>query len=303
MLLSIGYGVVTTFQIRAGAGARLTGSPSPEFIKDTYISEIFYVVSLYFAKMIILQILLLLSRNSARRIAVYTTMAFTAIWAVAMTFAVAFQCTVPRSWNSTSADCFNQSSFWAAFAAFDALVDMTTGALSVLLFYDMNMSPRIKIPVIVAFASRIFLVPIIVLRLIYQRMALRSHDRPYDDFAVVLLTSAHVNIGIVLTCLPFLKPVISGAQSGILAGDIRSLGTLDADYLFTRSKRSKLKSERRELDTVRRRPVVTRQEEQRRGESQEQMVIRQTTEVDVSSSSIGGSLGEIESARTIPRLG
>lgn len=49
----------------------------------------------------------------------------------------------------------NQEPFWQAFGTLDALVDVSTGILSVLLFWDLNMDWKVKIAVTIAFSSRL----------------------------------------------------------------------------------------------------------------------------------------------------
>ena len=124
----------------------------------------------------------------------------------------------------------------------------------------------------------------IVIRLVYLRQAFQSHDRPFADFYLVLLTSLHVNMSVLVTCIPFLKPIINGIQSGILAGDIRSLATIDSNYLFTSSRRMKAKWGESEGSTAMKKlkSINTKESTQRlRSESEEKMVIQETREVDI----------------------
>ena len=51
-----------------------------------------------------------------------------------------------------------------------------------------------------------------------------SHDHSHDDFYTVLVTSVLVNVSIVITTIPFIKPIMDGLQTGILASDLRSMG-------------------------------------------------------------------------------
>lgn len=128
------------------------------------------------------------------------------------------------------------------------------------------------------------LVPVIAGRLVYLRREIQSHDYPFTSFYFILFTSLHVNMSVVVTCIPFLKPIISGIQSGILAGDIRSLATIDSHHLFTRSRTTmgnKVESEgsialkkMKSLNTKRSAMGL-------KSESEERMVIRETREVDV----------------------
>jgi len=63
-----------------------------------------------------------------------------------------------------------------------------------------------------------------MIRIIYLNSSAKSSDHPYDDFAGVMITSVLVNFSIIITAIPFLKPIMDGLQTGILTSDLRSLG-------------------------------------------------------------------------------
>jgi hypothetical protein len=52
-----------------------------------------------------------------------------------------------------------QRAFWKAFAGIDVAMDVAIASLAVLLFYDLNMPTKVKVPVILAFSARILQVP------------------------------------------------------------------------------------------------------------------------------------------------
>ena len=66
------------------------------------------------------------------------------------------------------------------------------------------------------------LLPVIITRLVYVIPAYRTHDRPFDDYHLAIATSVHINFSVLASCTPFLKPIMSNLQSGILAIDMRS---------------------------------------------------------------------------------
>lgn len=43
-----------------------------------------------------------------------------------------------------------------------------------------------------------------------------------DDFPVAMATTIHVNLSIIVTCIPFIKPVMDSLQTGILASSIHA---------------------------------------------------------------------------------
>lgn len=82
------------------------------------------------------------------------------------------------------------------------------------------------------------IIPIIIIRLVFLNDASFSSDRAFDDFNTVLLTSIHTNLSIVVTCIPFVKPIMDGIQSGILASDVRSQApTSSSGYLLSTARK------------------------------------------------------------------
>lgn len=98
---------------------------------------------------------------------------------------------------------------------------------------------------------------------------------------VVSLTSVHVNIGVAVTCIPFLKPIITGVQSGILASDVRSMASspFSSGYLFSASRKRRTKQDTLELTGPGSRSHIRRG--QQRGDSEESMVIKQTRDFTI----------------------
>ena len=66
------------------------------------------------------------------------------------------------------------------------------------------------------------LIPIIVVRLVYLNSASRSADHPFDDFTAVLASSIQANLSVIVTCIPFIKPVMDSLQTGILVSDVHT---------------------------------------------------------------------------------
>jgi hypothetical protein len=104
---------------------------------------------------------------------------------------------------------------------------------------------------------------------------LGSSDRSYADITPMIFTTTHINSSVIITCIPFLKPILNGLQSGILAGDIRSLAPLGSSaYLFSSAHR---RASELELKSSKSKPDIKHEGE---GESRENMN-EQTREVDI----------------------
>ena len=66
------------------------------------------------------------------------------------------------------------------------------------------------------------MIPIIIVRLVFLSAFSNSIDHPFDDFSTVLTTIIHINFSIMVSCVPFLKPVMDSLQTGVLASDLRT---------------------------------------------------------------------------------
>jgi hypothetical protein len=91
----------------------------------------------------------------------------------------------------------------------------------------------------------------------------------------MIFTTAHIHSSVIITCVPFLKPVLNGLQSGILAGDVRSLAPIGGSaYLFSSARR---KPSGFELKSAKSKSKIKYDEE---SESREN-IIHEIREVDV----------------------
>ena len=61
--------------------------------------------------------------------------------------------------------------------------------------------------------------------MVFLSLTASSPDHPYADFSTTIITAIHINLSVIVTCLPFLKSVIDSLQTGHLASDLRVLGT------------------------------------------------------------------------------
>lgn len=74
-----------------------------------YITQIFYLVTVYVAKLVGLYFFISLTGENIKRKIVRYFMAFIGAWTTAAILVVAFQCELPRPWeNRSSQKCVNK---------------------------------------------------------------------------------------------------------------------------------------------------------------------------------------------------
>lgn len=66
------------------------------------------------------------------------------------------------------------------------------------------------------------MIPIIVVRLVYLNSASKSVNHPLDDFSTVMSSSVQANLSVIVSCMPFIKPVMDSLETGILACDVHT---------------------------------------------------------------------------------
>ncbi|MCJ1355582.1 MAG: hypothetical protein MMC33_005574 [Icmadophila ericetorum] len=224
MVLAIGQNVAVTEQVTAGLGQHmdsLTESQVEAFQGTGYASQLLYILSLCITKLAVLEFLGTLAQSPVRRTATRSIMAVNGVWAIIATFCVAFQCGIPRPWAIISGHCFNQVAFWNALGAFDIMIDFAIVILPVYLLHDLKLVWKKKASVMAAFAGRLLIVPLTILRLIYITSTSKSADHTWDEFDAVATTQIIVNLSVVVACIPFLKPFLDSLQTGAISGNIR----------------------------------------------------------------------------------
>ncbi|KAI4221145.1 MAG: hypothetical protein LQ349_007916 [Xanthoria aureola] len=224
-LVAVGYGVAVSLQVKAGLGKSISAlslQDTSHYQQAAYASEILYAITLCLAKLAILQYLLSLARKPRRTSAVKGCMIATILWTFIAVVSVAFQCPIPRPWELFSPRCFDQSAFWDAFAAVDISLDLACATLPIYLLRDLQLAWNRKFQVMASLATRALLVPITVTRLVYLNNASKSPNHSMVDFPVVMATTLHVYLSVIVTCIPFIKPVMDGLQTGILASNVHT---------------------------------------------------------------------------------
>lgn len=73
-------------------------------------------------------------------------------------------------------------------------------------------------------------IPLIALRLAAINDLTSTEDPSYDVFMTALYTQIHMNVSIILSCVPFLKPFTDSLQTGILTSDLHTLTPANTGY-------------------------------------------------------------------------
>ncbi|KAI9793076.1 MAG: hypothetical protein M1816_000974 [Peltula sp. TS41687] len=206
--------------VNHGLGKRRKNLDSPQLAlveKDTYISTLFFLSTLFFAKMSMLVFIRHLTRAKTQLAATIRVIAVVVLlWFVSAIFAAAFQCGLPRPWDSRAGRCFDSRIFWYITGAVDILTDVAMIFLPIWLVWALQMSRLKKVIVVIAFNFRILVIAAAICRLVYIGRLHGSTDLTFDSIPFHIATQCQAHLSILVASIPILRPFMSLAESGML---------------------------------------------------------------------------------------
>jgi len=247
MVFSIGFTIAINHQVSHGLGSLLsTVSPADYevFQKAGYAWNILYIISLALGKVSTLALLLALAPNKTYRIPMLGVGGVIGLWAVAATFASAFQCSLPHPYLITTGQCFSQTGFWDAVGAIDIITDMAIMALPVFLVYNLQLAAQKKFAVCFAFSFRTLAIGCTIWRLTeLHKLFARGTDVTFQSWLPTIATILEVFFSIFSACVPHLRPFMESIQAGYLSGVIQEgdgrFGYGNDSYLMGKMAQSK----------------------------------------------------------------
>ena len=123
--------------------------------KYLYSSEILLIASLAFAKASITFLLIAITPQRNVLLACYVLLGVVALWAVTSIFATAFQCDLPRPWDSDPGRCINQQALLVFIGIINIVTDVAVIPISFFLTRNIQVSPFKRWQVIGLFTIRI----------------------------------------------------------------------------------------------------------------------------------------------------
>ncbi|KAM3074142.1 hypothetical protein ACMFMG_003037 [Clarireedia jacksonii] len=247
MCFGICHSIMLSEMVEKGGLGRPQDTLSTETLgnyqKYGYVSQLFYIPALCFGKLSTLFYLRALTPNSGYAIVNRAIEIFVMASAISAELSIVFQCGVPEPFAILSNHCFNPLVFWDIVGSFDIFADFAIVCLPIILVWELQMPFKRKAVVFMAFGTRIFILPLSVIRLyvLSHNSSPSLPDQTLVSYHNYLWTTIQVNSAIFLTCLPFLKPFMEAMSSGALGSTVKPM---DSSYSNQESKLSTLLSSR-----------------------------------------------------------
>lgn len=120
-----------------------------------YASNLLMILAFATAKASVPQLIVAIIPTRLLQRLCYASLAFTAAWAVASIFALAFQCRIPRPWEAEGNKCMNQFSLNIGVHSLNIITDLFVIFIPFVMIQEVQLSRRNRWIVRGLFASRL----------------------------------------------------------------------------------------------------------------------------------------------------
>ncbi|KAH3919270.1 hypothetical protein HBI56_101940 [Parastagonospora nodorum] len=244
MICSIGLTIAIGFQAEYGMGQHLKDL-QPETVQMSlqafFSSLIVYYLSLGLTKASILLQYQRVFTTKRFQLSCWSLMGVVIIYALWTVFGSIFACVPVRAFwtREPGAKCIDQFSMWFTNAAMNIVTDFAIIILPIPVIQSLNLGRRQKVALISIFAVGGFVCIVSILRLHSLVAISNSVDPTYDNPPAATWSSVEINVGIICSCLPLLRPILTRFMPGAMSSKTRSKNAGPRQYATIRSTRSR----------------------------------------------------------------
>jgi len=141
-----------------GLGQRKANLPDHEielYNKFVYAYQILFIITISLSKLSLLAFIIRLIPSPRNLLGSGILMGIIAVWGIATTFSIAFQCSLPRPWD-TASTCRDIESIYYSAGIIDFLTDCAITVLPLLTLWNVQMERGPKNTVMAVFIVRIW---------------------------------------------------------------------------------------------------------------------------------------------------
>jgi len=124
------------------------------FMKSLYALLLLYIPTLCFAKLSIIALLVSITPDQTHYFIAYAIATTITLGSIAIEFAAAFQCHLPRPWIVLGNQCFERAALWRFVGVFSIVCDLALIALPLFMLLPLQLKMKKKILLSVSFSSR-----------------------------------------------------------------------------------------------------------------------------------------------------
>ncbi|KAH7068725.1 hypothetical protein FB567DRAFT_249000 [Paraphoma chrysanthemicola] len=227
MICSIGLTITIAFQAKWGMGQHISDlepATMQSSLKAFWASLIVYYLSLGLTKgSMVLQYLRVFTTKRFQ-IAAWAIMGVVVVYTFWTVFSSIFACRPIRAFwtREEGAICINQFAMWFTNAGINIVTDFALIILPMPVIRNLNLGRRQKIALMSIFAVGGFVCVVSILRLQSLVAISNSTDPTYDNPPAATWSSVETNVGIICSCLPLLRPLLTRILPGAFTSQHRS---------------------------------------------------------------------------------
>ncbi|KAF2140424.1 uncharacterized protein K452DRAFT_231004 [Aplosporella prunicola CBS 121167] len=234
LILSIGETAAVSIQADHGLGksiSKISDSDLRTYQIAQYCDQILFVANVGFARAAVILLLRSITPDQRQRKLSLGLGVLNIIWQITSMLAFAFSCHLPRPWQYIGDNkCINRLALANYICVCGIVLDVALVSIPVMVIRNVQMPKKRKIKIVCCFSSRIFVVPAIVMQLVYINKDQPTQDPSLHDWPVSICSQVVQSLGIVFACIPYLKPFFSSLESGLVRTDHHPLTAFNTLY-------------------------------------------------------------------------
>ncbi|KAM3421996.1 hypothetical protein BST61_g2373 [Cercospora zeina] len=212
-VLSLMQAGVVFAQVHSGFGTaiRLLSDAATDRVQKLGLAAvILYIFTIYASKASVVLLFARISADRFHRAVARGLLASCLVFGIVSAFLVALKCDLTAPWRVYGRQCSSLFAQATAVAVFDIVTELILFAISMLLVWNLQTSVKNKSRVVFAFGTRLPLIAVIIVRLIYLRDLEGADDPTLGGTITVVLTQLEIFYGIMAATIPCLRPFIAG---------------------------------------------------------------------------------------------
>ncbi|KAH8811164.1 hypothetical protein F5884DRAFT_854524 [Xylogone sp. PMI_703] len=205
----------------------LRGSQSADIEKAGYAADIFFILSLCFAKCSVALFIGRLSPAAKHQYMCSALFWFSILWGMSGVLALSLRCDLSHPWVTLGAKCSNFLLRWKIIVAFDVITEAALFLLTVALVWRLHMPTQKKQVVVLGFAFRLPLVVFAILHVHSFGTIVHSTNPSYDQIIPSVYVQIEMGWSLISATIPCLKGFVVDLGTGYLG---HNLGTTALGY-------------------------------------------------------------------------
>ncbi|PQE08103.1 integral membrane protein [Rutstroemia sp. NJR-2017a BVV2] len=231
LLFAIAQSIAVAVQCANGYGQQistLSDRKEKRVLEAGYAADLLFIASLCFVKLSIVSFIDDLTPVARQRLASRSIGVVVALWTISSLFSSAFQCSLPRPWDSINGSCFDRIKFENYYAAMNIITDAGLILMIAFIATRIQTSRLRRFTIIAVFGTRMLVVAAVGVQIFFLNKPVL--DPTFDPWAEAISTQVVLCLSILTACFPYLKPFLLSLESGLMrVDDLRRRGQTDGE--------------------------------------------------------------------------